>query len=498
MLLLHSRQCFPIESLSDFENIPIAIIEDLEHFRSFRFHKQKLILELAAARGYAETLSKKGFDVTFAKLSGKQKEPTFEEKLKAIITSKNIKRLIHFEIENIELEERIAKFCKQNKISLEVRPSPIFMTKRKEFETYLKNVKESNGRPMIRTFYTERRKKLKILVDKKGEPAGGQFTYENLNNLRLAREIRPPEPPHFSPSEHVQEATQIVGDLFKDHPGQIDKFDWPVTREQALSALGLFVKQRLARFGDYADSLASHSDFIFHSGLSTCLNLGLITPTEVIHQVLEAANTMDIPIQSLENFIHQCLGWREFVRGMYLNFGDELPESNFWEHSRKLKDCWYTGTTGLPFLDEAIKKALRLGYNHHIERLMILSNVMLLCEVAPQESYRWFMQMQVDAEPWVTIPNVFGLGQYADGGLVSMRPYVCGSAYIRKMSHQADGAWCDILDGLYWSFVERHSKVFAQNPRIAVALPALRKLDPDRKKKIFADAARFKDQVTTL
>lgn len=495
MLLLLPRQFYPIENLNRFENRVIAFIEAAEFYSSMKFHKQKVALEMIAVRNYFDLLMKKGFQTEFQS-SIEKNNRSFEDALSRLIETHAPPKITVFEIEDLQLEERIKRICKLSKIGLEVKASPAFMTKRKDFETYLKAVESAKGRPMMRTFYTERRRKLRILVDSKGEPAGGQFSYENLNSLRLAREIRPPKPPVFEASPHFKDVAARIQRDFKDHPGTLEGFSWPTSRDEALRCLDDFLKQRLARFTEYEDSFSSHSDFLFHSALSSSLNLGLLTSLEVIHQTLESAKQNDVPLQSLEGFLRQILGWREFIRGIYLNFGDELPDANFWNHSRKLRACWFDGSTGLPFLDEAIKKALRLGYNHPIERLMILSNMMLLCEVHPQEAYRWFMEMQIDSAEWVTLPNVVGLGQYADGGLVSTRPYICGSAYIRKMGHYGEGPWCDIVDGLYWSFVEKHTQVFAQNPRISVALPALRKLDPNRKQKIFADAAKFKERVT--
>ncbi|MDB5037570.1 MAG: putative deoxyribodipyrimidine photo-lyase [Bacteriovoracaceae bacterium] len=497
MFIIYPNQLFPIENLTRHNKKTFFIVEDIAHFSRFKFHKHKIVLELAAMRSYAESLQKKGFRVHYEKVSGKTDE-RFEDKLKNFVHNNSITEITTFEIENRQQEKKLIELSKELKLKLKFEDSPMFLTNRSEFKTYLNTVEEAGGRPFMRTFYQGRRKKLRILTNKKGEPAGGQFSYENLNPMRLPRDFKPDEPPEQKLSVIVQEVMKLVEDLFEKNPGDVKDFFWPTTREQALGWLDDFVNQRLIRFGDYEDSLANHSDFIFHSALSPLLNLGLITPLEVIHQALGSAEKNEIPLQSLESFIRQTLGWREYIRGIYQGYGDELPGSNFFKHIRKLKPCWHDGTTGLPFLDECIKKAQRLSYNHHVERLMILSNVFLLCEVSPHEVFRWFTEMHLDSADWVTVPNVYGLGQYSDGGLVGTRPYICGSAYIRKMGNYPDGPWCDILDGLFWSFIEKHKDVFAENPRISVALPALRKLDPDRKKKIFAEAASFRDRVTTV
>jgi deoxyribodipyrimidine photolyase-related protein len=498
MFLVFPGQFFSHEHLNGLEKVPFILFEDAGFFQKHHSHKQKIVLWIAAMRSYADFLRQRGIQVDYEKLNPDHPHVALSTRLEALLKKYPVKKISCFEIEDPELELALHDVCKKHKLKLEFRASPMFLTSRKVFENYLKGVETQKGRPMMRTFYQAQRKSLKVLVDSKGEPVGGRFSFENLNPMRLPREVRPPPPPSFSRSSHAHDAIEIVEKLFSNHPGSLESFFWPTTREQALSWLEHFLNHGLMRFGDYEDSLASHSDFIYHSALSSSLNLGLLTPSEILHQTLAAAQKLGVPIDSLEAFIRQLVGWREFARGMFQHFGDEFPSTNFWKHSRKLRACWYEGTTGLPVLDEAIKRALRTGYNHHSERLMILSNLMLLCEVAPEEAFRWFMSMHIDSAEWVTSPNVFGLGQYSDGGLVSTRPYICGAAYVRKMSHQAEGPWCDIFDGLYWSFVEKHQAVFAKNPRIAVALPALRKLDPQRKLKIFADAEKFRNSVTSL
>ena len=255
-----------------------------------------------------------------------------------------------------------------------------------------------------------------------------------------------------------------------------------------------FVVNRLEKFGPYEDAITTGSSTLYHSLLSPCMNIGLITPDEIIAHTLKHAD--EVPLQSLEGFVRQIIGWREFVRGVYREFGTHQESSNFWSHDRALTAAWYDGTTGIPPLDDAIHTAQRLGWTHHIPRLMVLGNLMTLCEVRPDSAHRWFMEMFVDSSEWVMGPNVYGMGLFSDGGVFATKPYICGSNYLRKMSDYGKGAWCDVVDGLYWRFIDKHRAFFEASPRLALMPRALDRLDPGRRSEIFAAAEAFIERVT--
>tara|TARA_Y100001970_G_C14089168_1_gene779025 strand:- start:495 stop:1175 length:681 start_codon:yes stop_codon:yes gene_type:complete len=221
------------------------------------------------------------------------------------------------------------------------------------------------------------------------------------------------------------------------------------------------------------------------------MNIGLITPGEIINKVLKAHQKYNYPLNSLEGFIRQIIGWREFIRGIYHNYDKEENSSNFWGHKRKLKKCWYDGSTGILPVDDAIKKTLRLGYNHHIERLMVLSNFMLLCEIDPRDVYRWFMEMYVDSSEWVMGPNVYGMGQFSDGGIFATKPYISGSNYILKMSDYKKGEWCKFWDGLYWNFIYKKRNFYKKNARMGFMVSTLEKMDNSKRKNHFENAKEF-------
>ena len=234
-----------------------------------------------------------------------------------------------------------------------------------------------------------------------------------------------------------------------------------------------------------------NSPFLLHSILSPYLNIGLITPKEIISKIIENDKQKKIPINSLEGFVRQVIGWREFMRGIYQNYDDRLEKTNYFNHKRRLTDAWYNGTTGIDPIDDAIKDVNKYGYVHHIIRLMHLSNVMNLSQLSPKEIYKWFMEMFVDSSDWVMSPNVFGMGTFSDGGIFSTKPYICGSNYIIKMSDYRKGKWSEIVDGLYWNFIHNNREILSKNPRMGMVMMSYRKLKKERKDYLLKTANEF-------
>jgi deoxyribodipyrimidine photolyase-related protein len=286
-----------------------------------------------------------------------------------------------------------------------------------------------------------------------------------------------------------------------------DRWWLPTTRRQALAWLGEFLRKRFDLFGPYEDALSTRDPFLFHSVLSPVLNLGLLTPHEVLKRALRHAAHEAIRLNSLEGFVRQIIGWREFVRGIYRLYSDKQERANFFGHERKLTNAWFDATTGLRPLDDVITKALRFGWAHHIERLMVAGNLMTLCEIEPGEAHRWFMEMFVDSSDWVMAPNVFGMGIFSDGGTFSTKPYICGSNYIRKMGDYpkprpeelvegTGGNWCEVMDGLYWRFVDRNREFFRGQARMAQVVGTLDRMNAGRRRHIVEVAERFLARAT--
>jgi deoxyribodipyrimidine photolyase-related protein len=270
----------------------------------------------------------------------------------------------------------------------------------------------------------------------------------------------------------------------------------PTNRKDSLEWLDFFLENKFSKFGGYEDAIRFENNFLFHSALSPVLNMGLLTPDEVVNKALEFSKTHSIPINSLEGFIRQIIGWREFIRGVYHYKGNEEIKSNYWKHDRKLTNHWYEGTTGITPLDDAIKDCIKFGYTHHIPRLMIICNIMNLSKIHPNEIYKWFMEMFVDSSDWVMVPNVYGMGTFADGGIFATKPYSCGSNYILKMSNYKKDSWCDIVDGLYWKFMNDNLSHFKSNPRLSILVSSLERMNIDRKTLIFNKASEFIEKMT--
>lgn len=470
----------------------IFMREDRELCTYYKFHQHKIIFFLSAMRAYKDELEKIGHTVHYEELSNNKKN--YEESLIQFIKKSGIKKVFIFETEDKFFEKRIQAALTQIKIEWVIMRSPMFLTGRQEFKSYLGDSKK----PFMKTFYEKQRKQFKILIDDQAKPLGGQWSFDDENRLALPAQIKPPPLPHMNPNPHIKAVQKICSAHFSDHPGSAEDFWLPVQRDQAVKWLEHFLKEKLIFFGPYEDALAMHSDFVFHSVLTPFLNTGLLTPQEVIQSALKIAEKQAIPLASLEGFIRQILGWREFVRGIYQNFSEKQDSANFWNHQRHLSKVWYHGGSSLPQLERTLNKVFKFSYCHHIERLMVLGNLMLLLEVKPQQAHAWFMEMFIDSSDWVMGPNVYGMALFSDGGIFATKPYICGSNYWRKMSKEPAGEWCDGLDGLYWRFIDKHRSFFSKNPRLSMMVKSFDKMSKDRKDKIFKAAQKLQDELTIV
>ena len=302
-----------------------------------------------------------------------------------------------------------------------------------------------------------------ILIEDDGHPVGGSWSFDQDNRQALPKDVDIPTALQHTPTSHVEAVQQLVSKHFADHPGSVEGFNWPTTREQALAQLNHFCAVCLDQFGPYQDALTQRSDTVFHSLLTPAMNCGLLTADEVVAAVL--ARVDEVRIQSVEGFVRQVIGWREFIRGVYLLHHQEQWQRNHYQHQGKLAACWWDGTTGIGPLDDMIDRCQRIGYAHHIERLMVAGNVMVLAGVHPHETYYWFMEMFIDSADWVMGPNVFGMALFSDGGIFATKPYICASSYWKKQGYKISGEAADGIDGLYWQFVERNVEQLAANPR---------------------------------
>lgn len=490
--LILGNQLFPVEKYAKSTAKRVFMAEDHGLCTHFEYHQHKLVLFLSAMRQHADQMRDAGFEVTYTALPEEAFFEDYEVKLQRFLEAEAITKLHTFEIEDKFFEKRMSKLAEDQEVELVVHESPGFLVSRDAFKSYLEQTKK----PFMKTFYEDQRRKLGILMDDEGEPVGGKYSFDEENRKKLPRKKQIPEMPDHELSETDKTVMALVAEHFSDHPGDAENFWLPTNRADALQWMKAWLASKFAEFGTYQDAISQRDPFLFHGVLSPSINLGLLLPEDVIDAAESFAEDHDVPMNSREGFLRQVMGWREFVRGIYQNFSEEQDSSNFWDHQRNFGTAWFEAETEIPVLDDALRKAETYGYGHHIERLMVLCNLMLLSEIHPERVHAWFMERYVDSSDWVMGPNVYGMGLFSDGGIFATKPYICGSNYLLKMSDYSKGDWCDIVDGLYWRFVNKHREFFKSNHRMAMMVSMLDRMDDARKEHIFACAETWLDRVT--
>ncbi len=438
-------------------------------------------------QAYAEGLRKNGNPVNYVEA----KDPCADiRQLIRLLKQKGVSSVTCCDPTDDWLLLRLKKSCGTSGIELTVLPSPNFICPPEEAIAGRKQ-------PLYfqTDFYIRQRKKHKWLIDPSGKPEGGQWSFDADNRKPLPKNISVPAVPSPKPNKFLKEAIGYVRTHFPDHYGAFDSPCFPVTREEALNWLNDFLHNRFASFGDYEDAMHPDESFLFHSALTPLLNVGLLSPNEIVDITLQYAQKNQIPLASTEGFLRQVTGWREFIRLVYVQAGRRQRTTNYWIFKRKIPEAFWTGKTGIVPVDQVIQKLLRTGYSHHIERLMILGNFMLLCEFDPDEVYRWFMTLYIDAYDWVMVPNVYGMTQFADGGLMTTKPYISGSNYLMKMGKWEKGEWQAIWDGLFWRFMSTHREFFSQNPRLGMLIKSWDKMDTAKKQAHLLQAETFLNQL---
>ena len=483
IFIVLGNQLFNPSYFEKFRNDHLFFIcEDFQLCTYQKHHKHKILLFLSAMRSFADELKKKKFEVIYKSIEEKDFKESYVDKLFKEIEKENVKEISMFEVEDKFFEKQLLDNLKE--LKLNYLKSPMFLSSRDDFKTYLNQVKK----PFMANFYKKQRVDHNILVDSNNKPVGGKWSFDDENRKKLPKEIDLPEKFTFKETKHTKDLKEIVEKTFLHHPGNTKSFWTCTNRKDTESYLDYFLDKKIENFGDYEDAVDQRDNILFHSALSPQINLGLLTPEEIISKIKSKTISK---INSHEGYIRQLIGWREFIRGIYQNFDEKLEKSNFFNHKKVMKETWYTATTGLVPLDYSINNALEYGWTHHIERLMILCNIMNLSEINPKEVYKWFMEMFIDSSDWVMSPNVYGMGLFSDGGIFATKPYICGSSYFLKMMHFKKGSWCDIMDGLYWRFIDKHKDFFLSNPRLSMMVRILEKMNEERKNKIFNAANEF-------
>lgn len=467
-------------------------------------HKARTALFLSAMRHFADALRGRGWTVDYRALGDGDSEDLVDI-LAARLRDHVPRKMVLVEPGEWRLEQAIRALCERERVALDLRDDLHFMISRTGFADWAKKYRQ----PRMEFFYRMMRERHGVLMDG-DEPAGGRWNFDADNRSGFGRKgpgLVPP-PLRFEPDAITREVIAEVEVRFADHPGSTADFDWPVTREQALAALADFVEHRLELFGHHQDAMWTGQPWLWHARLSAAMNLKLLSPREVVAPAVSAWRERGLPLQSVEGFVRQVIGWREFIRGMYWLDMPRMRDANHYGHARALPRWYWTGDTGMNCMRAAIGQTLRHGYAHHIQRLMVTGQFALLAEIAPRQVEDWYLAVYVDAVEWVELPNVAGMALYADGGRFTSKPYVASGAYIQRMSNYCDGcryspsarsgeAACPVTV-LYWHFLDRHEVEFAANPRTALMAKNLQKLAPAERMAISERARQMLDGLDDL
>ena len=457
---------------------PLYLIEELLFFREFKFHKMKIAYHRASMKSFASRLEERGLEVHYVESASGR---SAVEDLIDDLAERGIDKIAYMNPTDDWLEQRITQGITKNQLDSEEYENPLFINQRADLRSFFKPTKKSFFQT---SFYKDQRRRLNLLLDADQNPLGGKWTYDSENRKKYPKNKRPPELPQLSTDAFWDEAVQYTLRYFGDHPGHLTERPlYPYHTADVETWLECFFSERFHDFGAYEDALVTHHRTLNHSVLTPMMNTGLLQPLEVVHRAVDYARRHNVPINSLEGFVRQIIGWREFIRGMYEHRGRASRSRNYWGFHRQIPRSFYDGTTGIDPVDHVIKSVLETGYCHHIERLMVLGNFMLLSEFDPDEVYRWFMELFIDAYDWVMVPNIYGMSQFADGGLFATKPYISGSNYLMKMSNYAKGPWQETWDGLYWRFIDQRRDFFLKNPRLSMMVRLYDKMSPERRQR---------------
>ena len=457
------------------------VIGESTHVRS---SKVRTALFLSAMRHFRASLEAEGLRVDYRSLDSNDGCNDLESALVRSLAHLKPSRVVLVQAGEWRVQDMLERAAKTAGVPVDVRQDRHFLCTIEEFRSH------ASGRKQLRMeyFYREQRRKHGVLLDRSGGPEGGEWNLDHENRESFSAEgpkgVR--KPLAFKPDSTTREVIGLVDRMLKDHPGDLSRFDWPVTPKQAEAALDDFIEHRLPNFGRWEDAMWSDEPVLFHSRLSAAMNLKLLSPRRVIERVEQAFRSKSIALASAEGFIRQVLGWREYVRGIYWLHMPDYAQRNTLNADQPLPDFYWTGETEMRCLRAALTQTLESGYAHHIQRLMVTGLYALLLGVRPQEVHAWYLGVYVDAVEWVELPNTLGMSQYGDGGVMASKPYAATGKYINRMSNycsecrfdpaQSEGAEACPFTTLYWDFLLRHKAALGSNPRMALQVKNAQRL----------------------
>ena len=474
----------------------VLMMEVMAECTAVPHHKQKIVLFLSAMRHFAEGLRQRGLNVDYIRLDDPLNTGGFETELRRAMVRHGAQRIVMTEPGEHRVAQMARDMSSGTGVTVEILEDTRFFATHKRFTEWSENRRQWR----MEHFYREMRRENHILMDGK-DPAGGQWNFDAANRKKLPKGMSTPIRKRFEPDAITRDVIDMVNELFADNFGTLDSFGWPVTRHEALEALADFIDLHLPFFGDYQDAMKIGSPFVFHSLLAPAINIGLLSPREVCTAAEAAWHAGDAPLNAVEGFIRQILGWREYVRGVYWTLMPDYQEVNFLGASRPLPDFYWSGSTDMHCLREAISHTANFAYSHHIQRLMITGNFALLAGVAPREIERWYLAVYADAMEWVEMPNTLGMAVFADGGRMASKPYAASGSYIHRMSDFCASCRFDVrkkngpdacpFNYLYWAFLIRNRDILKNNTRMAFPYKTLAAWSKQKSSAFVQDADAF-------
>jgi deoxyribodipyrimidine photolyase-related protein len=461
-----------------------------------KHHKKKIAFLFSAMRHFAKELTEKGYQLDYVKLDDPENSGSLQAEVSRALRHHAIERIIVTFPGEYRVLQEFQSWESLFNLPVEIRPDTRFLCSPDGFGNWAKDRKQLR----MEYFYREMRKHHSILIEG-DQPVGGQWNYDADNRKPPASGLDIPDPVSFAPDDITKEVLTLVTERFTNHFGDLEPFIFAVTREEALTVLDRFIAQRLPRFGDYQDAMIEGEPWMFHSHISFYLNCGLLHPMECIKAAERVWYEGHAPLNAVEGFIRQILGWREYVRGIYWLKMPDYAQANFLDAKLDLPDFYWTANTQMNCLRQCVLETRANAYAHHIQRLMVLGNFALLAGIEPKQVNAWFLIVYADAYEWVELPNVSGMILYADGGLLASKPYAAGGAYINKMSNyckscrfkvsKKNGPDACPLNYLYWDFLARNRDKLQGNPRIAMIYRSYDRMSEEKHQAIAEDARRF-------
>ncbi len=474
----------------------MEVAEEATHVPS---HRQRTVLFLSAMRHFALDLMEAGHRVRYVKLDDPHNTHSFTDEVERAVEMLGVEEVHVTHPGEHRVMTMVESWGKRFGVEVNIHDDAHFLTTPDDFDAWANGKKQL----VMEFFYRQQRKDLDVMT-KGGKPEGGEWNYDKENRKAFKETPRPEKPYQPRTDAVTAEVIDLVSRRFPDAPGELESFRWPVTREQALRALDKFVEQRLHRFGTYQDAMWTEQPWLYHSHLSSSLNLKLLNPREVYQAAVEALESGDAPINSVEGFVRQIIGWREFIRGVYWYEGKDYPKRNGLDQHGDLPEFYWNAETGMACMADSLGSVVEHAYGHHIQRLMVTGNFGLIAGVHPTRVHEWYLGMYIDAVEWATAPNTVGMAMHADHAVVGTKPYSASGKYIKRMSNYCEHCRYDPnkrtgedacpFNTFYWDFLIRNEDRFKGNNRMAMILKNVERMNKKDKTEITVEGRRLRKE----